>query len=204
MNPKTDEVKTICRGLMGGRMSETMDGIYFRQWFVNAVRAAAFAIALVMLPFASYAASGAGYYPFAAGSARLSITFGAARAFDQSYTVFGIGGGYYIADGIEAGLDAESWSGSSPRIEEFSPQVRAVFLRDRSVNPYVGVFYLRTFIEGYRDLDTMGVRAGGYVLAGRNFYFAAGLAQEMHLDCDRNVYASCTEIYPELFFAVIF
>jgi hypothetical protein len=176
MNPKTDEVKTICRGLVDGCMSETMDGRYFKQWFLNAVRVAAFAISLVMLPFVSYAASGAGSYPFAAGSARLSITFGGATAFDQSYTVFGIGGGYYIADGIEAGFDAESWSGSSPRIEEFSPQVRAVFLRERSVNPYVGVFYLRTFIEGYRDLDTAGLRAGGYFPAGRNFYFAVGLA----------------------------
>ncbi len=63
---------------------------------------------------------------------------------------------------------------------------------------------LRTVIEGYRDLDTAGIRAVGYFLTGRNFYFAAGLAEEMHLDCDRNVYSSCTEIYPELSFAVIF
>ncbi len=138
------------------------------------------------------------------GAQDFPFTFGGARAFDQSYTVFGIGGGYYIADGVEAGFDAESWSGSSSRIEEFSPQVRAVFLRDRSVNPYIGVFYLRTVIEGYRDLDTAGIRAVGYFLTGRNIYFAAGLAEEMHLDCDRNVYSSCTEIYPELSFAVIF
>ncbi len=172
--------------------------------FLNATRAAAFMAALVMLPVAVYAASGAGFYPFAAGSARLSVAFGGATAFDRSYTIFGIGGGYYIADGIEAGFDFESWSGDSPRIQQFSPQVRAVFLRNGSVSPYAGVFYRRTLIEGYRDLDTAGVRVGGYFLTGRNFYFGAGLAQEIHLNCDRTVYSSCAETYPELAFAIVF
>jgi hypothetical protein len=166
--------------------------------------AAAGALLLIIMPAALYAASGTGTYPFGAGSARLSIAFGGATAFNRNYTIFGIGGGYFIADGIEAGLDAEEWTGNSPRIQQFSPEVRAVFLRERSVNPYAGVFYRRTLIEGYRDLDTAGVRVGGYFQTGRNFYFGAGLAQEFHLNCDRTVYSSCAEIYPELLFAVVF
>jgi hypothetical protein len=175
-----------------------------RNGILNMARAAAFMAALVVLPSATYAASGAGSYPFAAGSARLSIAFGGATAFDRSYTIFGVGFGYYIADGVESGFDYESWSGNSPRIQQFSPQVRAVFLRDGSVSPYAGVFYRRTIIEGYRDLETAGVRVGGYFHTGRNFYFGAGAAVEDHLNCDRTVYTSCAEIYPELLFAVIF
>jgi hypothetical protein len=138
------------------------------------------------------------------GHARLSLIFGGATAFNQNYTVLGIGGGYFIADGIEAGLDAESWSGSSPSIEEISPQVRAVFPRPGSVSPYAGVFYRRTFTEGYRALDTVGAPVGLYFLSGGNLYFGAGVAEENHLNCDRTIYTSCAEIYPELSLALIF
>ncbi len=170
----------------------------------GAARTFAVVVVFLILAEAAYAASGSGAYPFAAGSARLSLAFGGATAFHRNYTVFGIGGGYFVADGIEAGLDYESWSGSSPRIEQISPQVRAVFPRPGSVSPYVGVFYRRTFIEGYRGLDTAGARAGLYLLSGRNLYFGAGVAQEFHLNCDRTIYSSCAETYPELSLAIIF
>jgi len=171
---------------------------------LRASRVCAFAVLFLLFAQAVHAASGWGAYPFAAGSARLSLMFGGATAFHQNYTVLGIGGGYFITDGIEVGLDAESWSGSSPGIEEISPQVRAVFPRSGSVSPYAGVFYRRTFIEGYRGLDTVGARVGLYFLSGRNLYFGAGVAEENHLNCDRTIYASCAEIYPELSLAFIF
>jgi hypothetical protein len=142
--------------------------------------------------------------PFAAGSARLSVAFGGATAFDRDYSVFGLGFGYFVADGIEAGLDAETWFGNSPHIEQVSPQVRVVVNRASAIRPYIGAYYRRTHIEGYRDFDTIGGRAGAFFLAGRNAYFGAGLALDSHLNCDRTVYASCTEIYPELLFAVVF
>jgi hypothetical protein len=41
-------------------------------------------------------------------------------------------------------------------------------------------------------------------MAGDNAYFGAGLVQSTHLNCDRTVYASCTETYPELLFAFAF
>ncbi len=171
---------------------------------LRTARAAAFAAAFLALSAVLHAASGAESSPFTAGSARLSLAFGGATAFHRNYTVWGIGGGYFVADGIEAGLDAESWSGNSPRIEQISPQVRAVFRRAGPVSPYAGIFYRRTYIEGYRDLDTAGVRAGVFFLSRSNFYFGAGLAQEIHLNCDRTVYSSCAETYPELSFAVVF
>ncbi len=161
---------------------------------------AAFAAALLILPRVTEAAES----PFNAGSARLSLAFGGATAFDRNYTIFGIGAGYFIADGIEAGLDYESWSGNSPHIQQISPQVRAVFRTAGAVNPYAGIFYRRTLIEGYRDLDIAGFRAGVFFVTGSNFYFGAGLAQEEHLNCDRTVYTHCSETYPELGFAIVF
>ncbi len=162
--------------------------------------AAAFAAALLVLPPSAKAAES----PFIAGSARFSLAFGGATAFDRNYSIFGIGGGYFIADGIEIGFDAETWSGNSPHITQLSPQVRAVFHRAGAVNPYAGIFYRRTYIEGYRDLDTAGLRAGIFFVTGSNFYFGAGLVQEEHLNCDRTVYTHCSETYPELGIAVVF
>jgi len=162
------------------------------------------AVILLLLPIISRAAWGGSASPFSQGNARLSLGFGGATAFNRNYSIFAVGGGYFIADGIEIGLDAEQWSGNSPRIEQVSPQARMVLNTAGSVKPYVGAFYRRTFIEGYRDHDTIGARAGVYFLTGRSAYFGAGLAEDVHLNCDRTVYASCTETYPELLFAILF
>jgi hypothetical protein len=143
-------------------------------------------------------------FPFQQGSARLSIHFGGATAFNQDYSIFGIGAGYYVADGVEAGLDLESWFGNSPHIEQVSPQMRFVLATAGPIKPYAGVFYRRTNIEGYRDLDTAGARGGAYFLAGGNAYLGAGLAGETHINCDRNVYSSCSEVFPELLLAIMF
>jgi hypothetical protein len=161
-------------------------------------------MALIMLSTTVHAEAGLSTAPFAAGNARLSVSLGGATAFDQNYSIFGIGGGYFVADGVEVGLDVEEWSGNSPRIEQVSPQVRFVLVRGGTVQPYAGAFYRRTMIQGHPGHDTIGGRAGVFFLTGRNAYLGAGLAQEVHLNCDRTVYSSCQEIYPELLFAVIF
>lgn len=160
-------------------------------------------IALIM-PVEAHAASGSGSYPFREGSARVSLSLGGATAFDRAYTTIGIGGAYFAAEGIEVGLDAESWSGNTPRIQQVSPQLRFVLNTAGPLKPYAGVFYRRTFIEHYRDLDTIGARAGVYVETGRNAYFGAGLVQDFHLRCDRTVFTSCAETYPELLIAIMF
>ena len=168
----------------------------------NALIPALFLFIVAATP--AHAASGGDSFPFRKGTARLSIFAGNATAFDRNYSLFGLGVGYFVADGIEAGLDAETWFGNSPHIEQVSPQVRVVVNREGAIRPYIGVFYRRTHIEGYRDSDTIGGRAGAFFLFGRNAYFGAGLAQDVHLNCDRTVYASCTATYPELLFAVVF
>ena len=159
---------------------------------------------ILLLPVAAHAASDTAPHPFSAGSVRLSLALGGATAFNRDYSVLGMGVGYFVADGVEAGLDAERWFGNSPRIEQVSPQLRVVFDSEGKFKPYLGAYYRRTHIEDYRDLDTVGGRAGLYVLAGRNAYLGLGLAQDFHLNCDRTVFASCTETFPELLVAVMF
>jgi hypothetical protein len=159
---------------------------------------------ILMLPFTAHAESGSASYPFSQGSARLSIFLGGGSAFNQNYTIFGLGGGYFVADGLEVGIDAETWTGNTPHIEQVSPQARYVFNVEGPVKPYAGAFYRRTHIESYRDSDSIGARAGAFFLAGGNAYFGAGIVQDNHLNCDRTVYAHCSEIYPELLFAILF
>jgi hypothetical protein len=93
---------------------------------------------------------------------------------------------------------------SGSRIQQVSPQARYVFNPEGSAKPYAGVFYRRTHIESYRDIDSVGARAGAFFLAGKNAYFGAGLVLDNHLSCDRTVYTHCSEIYPELLFAFVF
>lgn len=154
--------------------------------------------------FTPASAAGADDFPFPAGSARLSLFFGNAVAFNRNYSVLGIGGGYFVADGFEVGLEAESWSGNSPHVEQITPQARFVLNTATGAKPYIGAFYRRTYIEGYRDLDTVGARGGVYFLSGRNAFFGAGLVQDIHVNCDRTVYSSCAETYPELIVALLF
>jgi hypothetical protein len=159
---------------------------------------------LLIFPFAARAASVSAFYPFTQGSARLSLVLGSGTAFNQDYSIFGIGGGYFVADGLEVGLDAETWTGNTPHIQQVSPQARYVFNAEGPAKPYAGGFYRRTHVESYRDLDSVGARAGAYFLVGKNAYLGAGLVLDDHLNCDRTVYTHCSEIYPELMFAIVF
>jgi len=160
--------------------------------------------ALLMIVLMSTPAAAAEPFPFTSGSTRLSLALGNGTAFNKDYAVFGLGGGYFVVDGIELGLQAEAWLGNSPHIGQLSPQVRMVIDREGRVKPYLGAFYRRTFIDGYRDNDTIGARAGLYFLTNGSTYFGAGLVQDVHLNCDRTVYSYCAETYPELLFAVFF
>jgi len=157
-------------------------------------------IALIGMSTPGYAEQGL----FGQGSMRMSIFVGNDAAFDRTYTVLGLGYGYYVADGLEAGLDVESWLGGGPGITRVSPQLRVVWDAEGRWKPYAGAFYSRTIIENYKDNDTLGLRGGAFYLYGRNAYFGVGLIHDWHLNCDRTVYASCEDTYPEVVVAVMF
>jgi hypothetical protein len=142
--------------------------------------------------------------PFADGSMRLSVLVGNGYAFDESYLVIGVGFGYFVANGLELGLEGESWSSGTPGITKISPALRYVIPTNSAIRPYIGAFYRRTMIESYDDLDSVGGRAGVYFLSGRGSYFGAGMVYEQYLSCNKVIYHSCNDTYPEIIFAIAF
>jgi hypothetical protein len=173
--------------------------------FMTTIRTIALSAALASLILcAAPPADAAGQDPFADGSMRLSVLVGNGYAFDESYLVVGVGFGYFVAKGLELGLEAESWSSGTPHINKVSPALRYVVPTNGSVRPYVGAFYRWTMIENYDDLTSAGGRAGIYLMSGQGSYFGAGAVYEKYLSCDEAVYRSCSDTYPEIIFAIAF
>lgn len=169
------------------------------------LRSAAAAFAAVFactfaLPAGAQQAAGV----FGQGRTHFFITGGAGSAFDNSYFVLGAGLTYYPIDGLGLGLSYESWTGSDPHISKITPSVQYVFYQVRPVKPYVGAFWRRTSIEGLRDLDSIGARAGVYFAAGRNTFIGIGAVYESYQDCTTSVYRKCESTYPEVSFTFAF
>ena len=165
---------------------------------------ASFLLTASLLLCAARPAHAAGTDPFAGGSMRASVLVGNGYAFNESYLIIGVGFGYFLANGLELGLDGEYWTSSDPGITKISPSVRYVVPTGGSLRPYVGAFYRYTMIENYDDLNSTGGRAGIYFVSGKGSYFGAGAVYEKYLSCDEAVYHSCSDTYPEIIFAIAF
>jgi len=176
----------------------------YRPLFSIMARNRAILAALTFLLFCMARPAGAAGGPFNEGSMRISLQVGNGYAFNQSYLVVGAGFGYFVAQNLELGLEADSWSGASPHITTISPEVRYVVPTGGSIRPYVGAFYRRTIIDGYDDLNSVGGRAGIYYVTSLGNYFGVGVAYEQYLSCNEAVYGSCNDTYPEILFAIAF
>lgn len=117
-----------------------------------------------------------------------------------SYLILGVGGGYYLRDGLSAGLSSEAWLGSQPQIYDVSPQLRYVFLGSTwKYKPYAGFFYRRTFYNRlYTPLDSVGARTGLVFPLTPRAYATGGLAFEHYFSCSTNINSSCDLLYPEV------
>ncbi|MDH5388049.1 MAG: hypothetical protein OEY06_06335 [Gammaproteobacteria bacterium] len=136
--------------------------------------------------------------PFAKGDVSVSLVLGSGQAFNDNYSVVGAGVGYYVLDGLRLGISGQRWLGGDILINKYSPQVQYVMARDEKLKPYLGVFYHKTSIEGFDDLDAAGGRAGVYLSGRGNYYISVGIVHEYYLSCDEVVYVSCSDTYPEL------
>lgn len=139
---------------------------------------------------------------FDKGSLRVGINLGAGSAFGDSYTLAGIGIGYYVLTGLELGLDAQTWLGGDTRIYQVTPSTTYVFTQLEAITPYLGVLYRKTSIEGLADIDAYGGRAGMVLNATERTYVHAGLVAIEYQDCDERIneriFESCSEVYPEV------
>ena len=139
--------------------------------------------------------------PFQQGSQNVSIVAGAGSAYGDDYIILGAGYGYYLIDGLELGIDAQFWLNGDPSITKLSPQIKYVFTQPKTVKPYVGAFYRRTFTDGLEDLDSIGYRAGLYFMGQGNFFFGAGVVYEDYQDCSETIFTDCSDTYPEILFS---
>ncbi len=139
--------------------------------------------------------------PFQKGSQALSIIVGSGRSFDENYIILGGGYGYYVLDGLELGVDAQFWLNGDPSVTKLSPQIKYVFHQPKTVKPYVGAFFRRTYIDGFEDLDSIGYRAGLYFMGQGSFYFGAGVVYEDYQDCNETIFRECSVTYPEILFS---
>lgn len=141
---------------------------------------------------------------FGQGGKRFSLLLGRGQAFGDNYTILGLGFGYYVYDGLELGINWDSWQGGEPEINQVTPEVRYVFRNQSSIDPYVGALYRWTFISGFDDETAYGFRAGVYITAGRRSYIGIGAAYVETTSCDERIYVSCSDTYPEFSYAISF
>lgn len=135
---------------------------------------------------------------FGRGHMQFSIAAGSQSAYNGSYTVFGVGGRYFVSDGLGLGLSYEHWSGASPTVTKVSPSVEYVFYRPATVKPYIGAFYRRAMVQGLPAYNSVGARAGVYLVPSRNVVIGLGMAYESYRDCQSSIYGACDVAYTEL------
>lgn len=144
---------------------------------------------------------------FSKDSTTLGVVVGSGSAFNDNYLILGVGVGYYVARGLELGLDVQHWFSGSPSITKVSPQIRYVFTQAKRVKPYVGLFYRRTFFGDFNgidlaDQDSFGYRAGAYFTSNNRIYIGGGIVYEEYKNCD--AFVDCSTTYPEILFTVSF
>ncbi|HET7365758.1 MAG TPA: hypothetical protein VFJ70_19470 [Burkholderiales bacterium] len=134
---------------------------------------------------------------FSRGRVHGIVTAGWGSAFNEDYLILGAGVNYFVLDGLSLGVNLETWRGANPTLTKLTPSAQYVFYQVRTIKPYVGAFYRRTWINGGNDLDSYGARVGAYLQAGRNAYLGLGGVYEKYKDCRESTYRSCDSTYPE-------
>jgi hypothetical protein len=136
--------------------------------------------------------------PFSQGSLGIGIVLGSATYGESDYVILGAGFSYFIFDGLSLGLDGDIWLGDDPSVYTLTPQARYVLYFVPVLKPYVGAFYRRYFIEKpFDDLNSVGGRAGAYLVTGGGGYLGLGAIYERFLSCDDTLW-ECDGWYPEI------
>ena len=162
--------------------------------FATTLLAAALGLCTPLLAKAQVSAAGA----FSRGNVHGSVVAGYGSAFNDDYAILGLGFNYYVIDGLALGGNFETWRGGNPTMSKLTASTQYVFYQVRSIKPYVGAFFRRTYITGIDDLNSYGGRAGAYFQIGRSAYLGVGGVYEAYSDCTESRYRSCSSTYPEV------
>jgi hypothetical protein len=140
--------------------------------------------------------------PFRKGKVRVGFYAGAGSSYNQTYIILGAGAGYYLMNGLEAGIDLEGWLFQDPEYWKVTPQVRYVVWKMNPLKPYIGAFWRKTFVGGgFDDYNSWGARGGVAYRNGGN-YLAVGVVYEKYSDF--NGIGDDYAIYPEFAFWISF
>jgi hypothetical protein len=140
--------------------------------------------------------------PFAKGRKRVGLYAGAGSTYSSTYLILGIGGGYFVANGLELGVDFDAWLLQSPQFYRLTPQVRYVFWQMNRFMPYAGAFYRWSWAsDDYPDRNSWGGRAGLAYRSGRGFA-AVGVVYEKFTDSA--AVGDSDTWYPEIAFWLFF
>lgn len=150
--------------------------------------------ALCALPAQADSAAGL----FGRGHMQFSIMAGSTSAYNGSYNVLGVGGRYFVSDGLGLGLSYEQWTGSGPTITKVSPSMEYVFYGLAPVKPYVGAFYRHATVQGLPAYNSAGARAGVYFVPSPNVVIGLGMVYESYRNCQSSLYGACNETHAEL------
>ena len=145
---------------------------------------------------------------FSKNSTSVGVVVGSGSAFNDNYVILGVGVGYYVARGLELGIDVQHWFSGDPSITKLSPQIRYVFTQPKVIKPYVGAFYRRTYFGDFNgrnidDQDSFGYRAGAYFSGKNGVYIGGGIVYEEYKNCGP-FDGDCSTTYPEILFTVSF
>ena len=133
--------------------------------------------------------------PFARGRTRFGLMAGWGQSGGDDYFLLGLGVGYYLANGVDLGVDGEAWIGSEPGIYKISPGIRYVAYQVPRFKPYVGFHYRHAFVtDDFEDRDSLGGRAGLYYASQAGTYIGIGAVYDHYLNCD---FGDCDDVYPE-------
>ena len=144
--------------------------------------------------------------PFSKGKVRVGFYGGAGSTYNQTYLILGGGLGYYLLNGLEAGVDVEGWLLQDPLFWKVTPQVRYVVWQMNPIKPYVGAFWRKTFVTGDNplqipDYNSYGGRLGIAYRKGGSF-LALGAVYEKF---DDDVFSDDSGVwYPEIAFWISF
>jgi hypothetical protein len=132
--------------------------------------------------------------PFDQGSIRIRGGGSYQQFGGQGYFAISAGTGYFLVDGLEAGLDVTSWLGQGPTITQFTPRLTYTVHQIPRVHPYAGVLARYWVVsQGGDNFGSAGARAGLTFQLGERAWGTAGVVYERLLRCTRD----CETIFPE-------
>lgn len=131
------------------------------------------------------------------GASSATVSLGAGRQLDRTYTVLAGRLGYYFVRDFEASIGLEAWRGNDPALYKVVPELRWEYSGNPTAGPYVAAFLSRTFYDGLPDRNTYGGRVGFYFTLSRGARIGVGVVHERIEGCNADTYRACRQTYPE-------